>query len=426
MNNTRRKVSSEGTEYFEVTVPFSDKALVEIAELSDKAERLARGDAKDRAESAVLIQKIKTIRETHVSPDEMRAAYAKALHKETNPSLLASPEYRRRFDRYLANKADEVEMRDLQVGTQTVTWTNGLAGGYLVPFAYDETMRNAMAQVDPILDDSITDFSMTDGPYLQPGQVQGYDESWVEAQLIGEAAQQSDQGIGGNNSLNPQAAPPALGKQLRNNIIYRQLIRADFETEMDVPNLADKMVRTLSTALARRVARSVFQGQGGADMNGITLALLNQSVPLNNATPGKITSTDISNWFFAINAYYRNSPKCNWLCTDAGLKLLRNSVDSSNRPLLSMERDITLFGKRVLVCPSLQNNTSFRSLGVSSLIFGDCSALVIRSSRPTIQRLDERFADFLEKGYVSRWRADCAYWDPSNGANPPLTLVAIS
>jgi HK97 family phage major capsid protein len=149
-------------------------------------------------------------------------------------------------------------------------------------------------------------------------------------------------------------------------------------------------------------------------------------VPLSNATSGKIVNTDITNWFFSINEFYRNSPKCSWLVTDAGLKLIRNAVDGQGRPLLDMADGFTLLGKPLRVCPSLAANTSFRSLGVSPLIFGDCSSIIVRTSRPTIQRLDERYADFLEKGYVSRWRADCAYFDPSNGANPPLVVVGIS
>jgi predicted phage gp36 major capsid-like protein len=402
--------------------------LIEVRNLNTLARELrAKGKT---AEAAEIEKRADAINKTGFSSDELREKYTSALVESTGANkknFLSSPEYRSRFDRYLAAKADEVETRDLQVGQQTVSWTSGLTGGYLVPFAYDETMRNAMATVDPILDDAVTDFSMTDGPFLQPGQISGYDLSNITAQLIGEDSQVSDQGLyPGGFGDGTNAEPPALGAQLRNNLIYRTTWRSSIEAETDARDEPGKIVRGISTALARRVAKSVFAGQGGADMTGITKALLNQGQPLSNATPGKITNTDITNWFFAVNDFYRNSPKCSWLCTDAGLKLIRNAVDGQGRPLLDMADGFTLLSKPLRVCPSLANNTTFRSLGLSSIIFGDCSHIVIRSSRPTVQRLKERFADFGEAAYLGRWRADCSYFDPSGGINPPLALVAVS
>src|SRR5260370_42606501 len=160
----------------------SNKCLVEMRQLSFLAsEATRRGNASEAQE---FRKRAEALGNTGLSSDELRAKYVEGLAEETGAnkkSFLGSSEYRNRFDRYLANKADEVEFRDFQVGQQTATWTQGLAGGYLVPFADHATMRAPMAQVDPVLDENVTDFSLTDCPFLQPSHIRRYDPADLAA-----------------------------------------------------------------------------------------------------------------------------------------------------------------------------------------------------------------------------------------------------
>jgi HK97 family phage major capsid protein len=400
----------------------SKRCILEIAETSDKAERLSRGGAADRATALVLTQRVATLRQVGISSDEARELYADALCESLAPPKNAEPkDYRNRFDRYIAAKIDEVEFRDWLSGQQSITYTAGPAGGYFIPLAYDSTLREAMAQTDPVLSEDVCDFSMSENESLQPEQISGYDLSTVSASLVGETVQQAAQTI-----------PAVLGATLQANKVFKCSFAASLESESDIPLFTEKITQAASVALARRIGLSVMTGRGGADVTGLVGSGVLTSTN-NNGTSGKLTLADFNAIYFSVNRWHRNSPKCAWLMPDAVYKYIRNAVDNSGRPLLSVEHDgEVLLGKPVYVSPSLAN--AYSSLGITgALIFGDLSHLVIRASRPRISRATQ-LAGLNDIGgilrgeclFIARARCDAAVFDPSNGSNPPLTLATVN
>jgi HK97 family phage major capsid protein len=395
----------------------SKKAALEMVELSNRAERLARGSANERKQADVLVQRIASIKLVGLASSEVRELYADGLVEETTahlPRTKEHPEYRSRFDRYVAGHIHDDEFRDFLAGTQSITATAGTSGGFTVPFAYDDVLRQGMKETDPVLDENICDFTMTPGPTLQPGQISGYDLSSVAATAVGESVQQTAQTI-----------PNVLGAVLNNNIIFKASFAASLEAEQDIPDFASKIVRAAAVALARGVGQAVMTGKPPS-INGVVRQL---GVPVaTNGSSGKLTLADIQNFYFTVDHFYRASKKAGWLFNDAGYKFLRNAVDSSGRPLMDVESDNQLLmGKPVRVCPSL--TTGFTSLGTNSVIFGDLSHLVIRASRPQIQRPAEQSEADITKGeclYVARMRCDAAYFDPSSGSAPPLALFNVN
>jgi len=397
----------------------SKQAVLEIQELSSRAETLARGTASQRKQADILCQRISTIKQIGLSTLEIRGLYVEALVEETSLEQRKQPdeaEYRAHFDHYVAGRKDEKEFRDFLAGTQSITYTQGAAGGFAVPFAYDATLREAMAQTDPVLSDDVTSFSMTPTPRLLPEQISGFDLSTINAQLIGESIQQ-----------NPETIPTVLGGVLRSNLIFKASFAASWEAAEDAFDFVTKVIRAGGVALARRIGTSVLTGRGGADISGIVQALGSPS--LSNATPGKLTLADLNNVYFAVNRFYRASPKCGWLMTDGAYKYLRNAVDTSGRPLLDVVADTEmLLGKPVLVSPSLAS--LYSSIGLQgAILFGDLSSIVVRTSRPEIQRSTQAGQADISQGralWIARCRADASYFDPSSGSNPPLVLCAIN
>jgi HK97 family phage major capsid protein len=397
----------------------SNKAILEISELSFRAEHLAKGSATERKQADILAQRIASIKLVGVSSDEMRSKYVGALAEElgVNQKPRDDAEYRTIFNKYLAGRATDAEFRDFLAGTQSITYTQGVAGDYLVPFAYDPTVREAMAQVDEVLDPDITSFEMTSGAFLQPAQISGYDLSTVAGQLIGESTQQV-----------AEVVPNVLGAVLRNNLIFKASFAASIEAEEDIPAFGQKIVRASSVALARVIGLHVLTGRGGTtDISGIVTQLGPASV--SNATSGKLTPTDLNNFYFAINRCYRQAPKAGWLCSDGAYTFIRNATDNSGRPLIDViNGQEMIYGKPIYLCPSL--GAAYSSIGLTgALIFGDLSHIVIRASRPTIQRTTEQGINDITRGeslYIARCRADAAYFDPSSGATPPLVLAKIN
>jgi HK97 family phage major capsid protein len=392
----------------------SKSAILEISELSTKAEKLSQGTASERSQSTVLMQRITTIRTCGMSSDEVRKAYGEALVESTAAPKINHAEHRKMFDNYLARGFKD-ELRDWLAGQESIVWTQGAGGGYTVPFDYSDTLRVAMAQTDPVFDDTIVDFEMSDGPQCQPQQVSGFDLSTVSGSIVSEGAQ-----LGG------QAIPTVKGATLRSDIAFRANFLASFEGEQDIPGLSQKIVRAISVALARKAGKSVISGRGGTDMTGIVFQLGTPTI--NNGTPGQIKSTDISNIYFSVDRWYRNQPKCGFMMSDLAYKYLRNATDNQGRPLINMVDDTeTLMGKPVYVSPSLIN--AYSSIGVGSILFGDLSHIVVRSSRPTVQRLVE-FSGGIEKGeaiYLGRFRADATLFNPdASGLAAPITLALIS
>ena len=397
----------------------SNKAVLEMSNLSLRAEQLARGGAADRLQASILTQRIASIRQQGISSDEVRVKYAGALAEElglSRDNSKEAAEYRTRFDRYVAGREDHIELRDFLAGQQTLSYTEGIQGGYMVPFAYDSDVREAMAQTDRILSEDVTDFTMTAGPFLQPQQVSGYDLSTIAAALVGETVQQTAQVI-----------PTVAGGTLKSNFTFRVSLGSSLEAEQDVPDFSQKIVRASSVALARAIGQHVISGIGGTnDINGISRQLSSSYM---NGTGGKITLTDLNAIYFGVNRWYRAAPKAGWLVSDGGYKLIRAATDTNGRPLLDVIDDQEmLLGKPLYLCPSL--GSVYTSIGLTgALVFGDLSHIVIRASRPTLQRITQSDIVDVTKGeslFIGRCRADALVFDPSSGNYPPLTLATLN
>ena len=401
----------------------SDACILESQEMLDRAEELSKRSTRDRDRAKILAQKAANLQRTGLSSAEIYTKYARgkvASISGTKPSE-QNKEARNKelFGQYLAGKIelDGPEIRNFVAGNQSISFTSGVQGGYTVPQLSDATLRTAMAITDPLLDDNVVDFSMSDGADLQPQTVSGYNLATISAGIVGETVQQ-----------NPQIIPTVLGATLKSNLTFRATFGASMEAEQDIPDFVNKIVTATGVALARRIGQSLVSGRGGtSDINGICNGIGVPSV--SNGTPGKITLTDILSIYFTPNKFYRSQKKTGWLVNEPTMKYLRAAVDSQNRPLLDVQQEQEiLMGKPIYECPSL--STSFTSIGaVGALIFGDLSHFIVRASRPTLQRTIQSGQSDITQGqalFIARMRADGVYFDPSGGAFPPLVMAAIS
>jgi len=392
----------------------SGEAVLECTELSREAEALSKGSASDRARSQVLVQRISTIKQTGMSSREARAAYASELNKHLNPKdAEREKRYHRGFCNYLAGETDrQPELRDMLSGTESIAYSALAAGGAPVPIAFDPILREANRQTTPLLDEEVSDFAEITGPF-RPGQISGVDYSTVTAAIVAESAQQTG-----------QTFPTLLGAVLKPNIIFRSSFVASMELEEDAENFATAIVKAAAVASARGI------GAQCVSSTSFTGALA-QSAPSSGVTTatGTISLANVEGMFYSIDRYWRNSPRCAWLMSDSCWQRMRTTlVDSQNRPLLDLSEgdNVTLMGKPVLISPDLPNLASANS----QIYFGDFGAFRIRKSRMTIRR-NTQLASFgdVTKGeatFTALCQADAMIFDPSSGANPPITVSTIT
>jgi HK97 family phage major capsid protein len=310
---------------------------------------------------------------------------------------------------------DEIEMRATvaQAGTQSITYTQGAAGGYLVPTEFHSDLLIGMAQVDPLLDSSVVTLMQSDSFSLKPHSVPGWDLSTFAAAKITEANQQT-----------PQVVPVAVNKIL-NGFTYRAQLVASFELENDdFQPVVDQFTKAMGIGFARGIGADLIGGDGSTGPQGLLNGATDSGVT--TGAGGVIDATDIENIFFALNPIYRNSPKAAWVMADSTYKMVRKAKDSSNRPLISVvDGQEILMGKRVLVSPSMV--TFNPSLGsAKGIIFGDLSYYVVRVSMPTLRRSIEA-PNMAEKGealYTGLQRADAKVVDVASNAILYATLHA--
>lgn len=397
----------------------SNEAMLEVVELSDRAEKLSHGSAADKSLAIILNQRAGRIAKQGISSDEVRQQYANALVENLTAETRVSEErYTKAFNHFLRfgdTDHSAPEYRDLLAGTQSITNATGSQLGYTIPIKFEQKIYEAMSQTDELLSPAVCDFEVLPTPTLQPKVISGYDLSTISASIVSETVQQT-----------ASAFPSVNGRTLKSSITYRLSIAASFEADGDISNVAGKMARAFGIGFARKLGADCISGNGSTQPLGLTTSL----TPIyTTQSTGKLTLNDIQTVYFGVNRVYRSSPWCAWLMSDGVLQRLRLATDDSHRPLLSVsDGEEFLMGKRIRVCPSLGAVGGSLAL-TSTIIFGDLSYFHVRCSRPVLQRSINSSINSITSGealYVARLRADAALFDPSGGTAPPIISCTVA
>lgn len=155
----------------------SAAALVEIHSLTHEAELLARGTQSERKRADVLIARAAGIRSAGISSDEARKAVANEVARQAGlPEVdfgKEAAEKRRAehiFREFLRGRGPK-ELRQMTAGEQTISWTEGPEGGFLVPQSFADQVIFGLNLTTPLLDkDNVTLVPTSTGrPRPQPG-----------------------------------------------------------------------------------------------------------------------------------------------------------------------------------------------------------------------------------------------------------------
>jgi HK97 family phage major capsid protein len=179
-------------------------------------------------------------------------------------------------------------------------------------------------------------------------------------------------------------------------------------------NLDSFIAKALGTRLGRLFNKKMTVGAGTTEPNGIQTAVIAAGNTVQGAT-GDATSikyVDLVDVLHAVDPAYRNLPTSKWMFHDSTLKALRLLVDGNNRPL--WQPGLTAgfgqaFPETILDRPYVINNDMpVMAASAYPVLYGDLSKYKVRrvASGTTVLRLVERYADYLQVGYIAFLRAD--------------------
>jgi len=126
---------------------------------------------------------------------------------------------------------------------------------------------------------------------------------------------------------------------------------------------------------------------------------------------GLVSPNDLVTMTAKIDPAYRASGRMTWVCNDNTLAKIRSLTDGFGRPLWQPDIRLggidTIYGNPVLIDQNVGDISTTASTA-SGLLFGDFqTAMVVRQvNQAGVMRLDERYADYLQVGFLGFVRMD--------------------
>ncbi len=314
------------------------------------------------------------------------------------------------------------ELRDQEAGTQSLTYTQGAAGGYFVPAGFVYDVEIATKYFCPMADGSVIRIMETATgnvlPYPTNNDTQ---ESWT---LISEAGQVSDGGQTPNYATVGNAPGANPGNLTVGQVTFGAykgttgLVRVSLELLQDSAfNLEDFLKNAFAVRLGRGYEYYLTRGSGSNAPTGLLTAVVasgqaatiaaGSSTNDGSASTGanSIGTNDLIALEHSIDPTYRRGGK--FVMHDNTLKSIKQLLDKYGRPLwvpgLASNAPDT-----VLNYPYVINQCMpVIGAGNNTVIFGSLQKFIMRKVRDlSVLRLDERFADFGEVAYIAFSRID--------------------
>ena len=302
---------------------------------------------------------------------------------------------------------NEEEIRLLQ--EQRAQSTTSTAGGYTIPEGFVNNLEQARLSFGGILEAADTIYTATGNTLPFPTT----NDTANTGALLAENTQDSEQDI--TFGVVELGAYKYTSKIVR---ISKELVQ-DSAFNMDAlisENIfKERLYRILNTHFTT--------GDGSSKPKGVVTATTNSyTAPSASA----ITNKDLTELEHKVDPAYRvrGNAKCGYMFSDVTFKELKSLTvgTSDSRPIWQPSYAVgapdTINGWRYWINQDLDDvNTS----GNKSILFGDFSKYKIRIVRDyTLVRLQERYADFHQVGYIGFMRAD---GDLINAGTHPIAYL---
>lgn len=292
---------------------------------------------------------------------------------------------------------------------------SGAAGGYLIPQGFLPEIDKALKAWGPMLDPGVTRQITTDTGNLMPWPTM--DDTANEGEMIGENTQ-----VGGGNQ--DGSGDIALGqKTLSAYLFSSKAIQVPFtllqDLAFDVEN--DIINPAFGERIGRGVNRKLTTGTGAGQPMGIVTAA---SAGITSAAPAAVAADELFDMAHTVDPAYRASPNFRWMFNDQTLKAIRKLKDGYGRYVWEMGDIRGQQAPTLLNHPySVNQHMVDIAAGAVPIIIGDFNKYIVRRVREiTMLRLTERYADFLQVGFLAFARFDGQLSQPA--AVKKLTMHA--
>lgn len=360
-----------------------EKMEKDIDVLGQDIERIEKHEARER-ELAASTGTIAGKRETAEQPnsDEKKKAERDAFKAYLRFGMNRLTDEQRDL---MAARYTEGSVENRAQGTNVDT-----AGGYLVPDEFRPVVEKALLDFGGMRQARTTKISTAAGNDLFIPTMN--DTSNVGA-LVGENKAHTTQDISlGQKKLGAYLYSSKIVK------VSRQLLQ---DSAVDVVSL-------IGAAFGERLGRiqntHFTTGDGASKPYGLAATAASGVAGATGQT-ASIIYNDFVDLFHSVGSAYR--AQAQWMFADSSLKIIRKLKDGEGRPLwqpgLAVGEPSTILGKGYVI----NDDVAAMAASAKSVFFGDFSRYWIRDVQDMIVlRLDERYADNLQVGFLAFSRCD--------------------
>jgi HK97 family phage major capsid protein len=372
-----------------------DQMFIDVDKLTGEIEAEEREKATSEVEYVAKYRGLE-------SPSERNYRMAYTQYIRGGESALTA-EHRR----LLTERRRAAELRDtvngLEAGTQSITYSAGTAGGFLVPAGFVAEVAQRLKYFAPLMSGDSVDVIDTETGSVLPFPV-GDDTSNV-ATLIGENTQVSEDDV--------TLQQVTLGAYKYTSGVIRVSMELLQDSAIDLDSY---LAARFGERFGRAYEAAFTTGTGSNAPTGIVQAMINRNCPIvigagSSANDGvgpaatTIGTQDLIALEHQVDPAYRAVGK--FMLSDNALKVVRNLLDKFGHPIwqpsMAQGAPSTINGYPYVINQSLASVAA----SANSVIFGDLKQFKIRRVKDmSILRLSERYADYGQTGFVAFSRVD--------------------
>jgi HK97 family phage major capsid protein len=312
-----------------------------------------------------------------------------------------SDKYAAAFRNFLRDGMAEMEPADKQILRAGLTDLpknaagvgTGAAGGYAVPPEFRNIFVETMKWFGPML--QVSEIIETDSGVNLPWPTN--DDTANVGAILAENTQVTEQDV-------------TLGTNSLDAFMYTsKLVRVSLQLLQDRPDFDTWLARKLGERVGRILNQHFTTGTGTAQPDGfVTSATVGATGSGSFATTGGITYASLVDLIESLDPAYGAGEGLQFMLHQTARKAFRKVLDAQNRPIwepsVQAGQPDSLLGYGV----SLNNDMPTLAQNSKSVAFGNFrEAYAIRIVKGlTTMRLTERYADFLQVGFLAFERAD--------------------